>query len=106
MGQRCYECNEEEGMVFTTRNNIGLVLVCEPCQAKYVDPHEAQVSALRAEVAAAREPLGFEEFVACAERFLTNYPAHVFTDQSGDPGTCFVVRLRSALETLNESRAM
>jgi len=52
---------------------------------------------------AACPPPGFHAFEALAERFLTNYPADVFDGTSGDPGSCFVVRLREAVDTLKES---
>ena len=65
----------------------------------------ATVLSLATEVAESREPFAFDRFVVLAERFLTNYPADIFTGVSGDPGPRFVVALRTAVETLNRARS-
>jgi hypothetical protein len=63
----------------------------------------AKLREQEAEIAKLRDP-GFEDFVALARHFLRNYPPDIITGENGDPGECFAVRLRDALETLDRSR--
>jgi len=45
----------------------------------------------------------FKEFVSISEKFLEKYPADIFTGESNDPGSRFVVGLRKLVEELEEN---
>jgi len=71
-------------------------------QSRVIDELRAENERLIASLA----PAGFQQFIEQCEQFLANYPAHVFTEESGDPGACFVVRLREALGVLHDSTSL
>lgn len=74
----------------------------ELCRKEITDAYTVLEDQLAEEREYAQLSLGWFPFIDACRDWLKHYPASIFTGESGDPGALFIVKLREAVEMLDE----